>query len=440
MNQTGGARRSVAGTPDRAYFIEETHPEEVIVWNPEAMTLIATIPLGVEALGALVPGALLVGQGSRCCSPFATRTVNDEAAMILRADIDGSGLGRASKASGEPAARAASSRPKRCRQKRGEAALPAPRKCRPRTLLWLPIHGARNESCWPLPRWGRIDGTDETVAPSRGEHSAGAGFASKRRVVFSSFRRRAKPSLGVVLAAWLMGCASIGSKYTASPVDAQGRVTAARSTESGLVISGEELRMYASNYFGLIEITFENPTANWVHVSRLTLDFGDAARNSAVLTPSAADLDAWYLSTVQRNDIRATNHATALGALFAVGQVVAIAGAVSGKRGVTAAGGVVALGAATAALAEGQEARVQEAESVHVLPQSHLLALPFAIPPGLFTKKWILLQTRSITAPCVSSLLMDYDVQERGRERVLVRFRHGSDHSEWQRLVCGSPS
>jgi hypothetical protein len=244
-------------------------------------------------------------------------------------------------------------------------------------------------------------------------------------VVFSSFRRRAKPSLGVVLAAWLMGCASIGSKYTASPVDAQGRVTAARSTESGLVISGEELRMYASNYFGLIEITFENPTANWLHVSRLTLDFGDAARNAAVLTPSAADLDAWYLSTVQRNDIRATNHATALGALFAVGQVVAIA---------------VALGAATAALAEGQEARVQEAESVHVLPQSHLLALPFAIPPGLFTKKWILLQTRSITAPCVSSLLMDYDVQERGRERVLVRFRHGSDHSEWQRLVCGSPS
>lgn len=66
MNQTGGARRSVVVTPDRAYFIEETHPEEVIVWNPEAMTLIATIPLGVEALGALVPGALLVGQGSRC--------------------------------------------------------------------------------------------------------------------------------------------------------------------------------------------------------------------------------------------------------------------------------------------------------------------------------------------------------------------------------------
>lgn len=65
MNQVGGARRSVFVAPDRAYFIEETHPEEVIIWNPEAMTVIGTIPLGVEALGALEPRALLVGQGSR---------------------------------------------------------------------------------------------------------------------------------------------------------------------------------------------------------------------------------------------------------------------------------------------------------------------------------------------------------------------------------------
>jgi hypothetical protein len=237
-----------------------------------------------------------------------------------------------------------------------------------------------------------------------------------------------------------MGCAGVGSKYAASPVDTQGRVTSARATDSGLVISAVELSHYASNYFGLVEITFENATAQWVHLSRLSLDFGDAARNEAVLVPSGADLETWYLSTLQRNDIRATNHGTALGALFAVGQVVALAGAISGKGELAAVGGAVAAGAATAALVDGQNSHVQSAEGVHLVPQSHLLAIPFAVPPGLFTKKWILLQTRTITSPCISSLLIDYDVQEGGHERVLVKFRSHVDRSEWQRLVCGGPS
>ncbi|HTV17460.1 MAG TPA: hypothetical protein VMG12_02280 [Polyangiaceae bacterium] len=50
--------------PDRAYFIEDAHPEEVIVWNPEAMAVIGTIPLGLDALGALQPGANLARHGS----------------------------------------------------------------------------------------------------------------------------------------------------------------------------------------------------------------------------------------------------------------------------------------------------------------------------------------------------------------------------------------
>lgn len=238
----------------------------------------------------------------------------------------------------------------------------------------------------------------------------------------------------------LTGCSDIASKYAASPVDARGRVTSAPATGSGLAISGVELRGYASDYFGLVEITFENATAQWAHVSPLSLDFGDSARNAAVLVPSGADLEAWYLSTLQRNDIRDTDQGAALGALFAVGQAVALAGALSGKREIAAAGGVVAVGTATAALIDVQDGRVQSAGGVHVLPQSHLLSIPFAVPPGLFTKKWILLQTRSLTSPCISSLLIDYDVQELGRERVLVRFRRDSDRSEWQRLVCGPSS
>lgn len=243
----------------------------------------------------------------------------------------------------------------------------------------------------------------------------------------------------VLTALGVMACAGVEGRFAASPVDDQGRLMSARTTESGLAISGEELRSYGSEYFGLIEVVFENTTADWIHISRLELDFLDPAKNAAVRIPRGAELDAWYVATLQRNDIRDTNHATALGAILALGEVVAVAGAVSGKRKVAAAGGAVALGAATAALVDRQDRRVQRAENVRVMPGSHLLATPFAVPPGLFTKKWVLLQTTSRSAPCVSSMLVDYDVQGRGRERVLVRFRYELERSEWQRRACRPP-
>lgn len=214
---------------------------------------------------------------------------------------------------------------------------------------------------------------------------------------------------------------------------------AGRRMPSGLALSSEELRTYASAYFGMVEITFENKTAEWIHIDRVSLDFGGGAKSDAVVLPDGADLDAWYEATQQRNDIRDTNAATALGALFAVGQAAAVVGALSGEREVAAAGGALALGTATAALIDAQDRRVQRAEGVRLLPQSHLSSVPFAVPPGLFTKKWVLLQTRSRAAPCINTMLLDYDTRERGRERALLTFRTDFDSSEWQRSSCNAP-
>jgi hypothetical protein len=259
-------------------------------------------------------------------------------------------------------------------------------------------------------------------------------------VVGSWLATRMQQALAVVVAFSALGCASIGSQYAATPVDAEGRLMAARTMPSGLAISGEELRAYASAYFGMVEITFENKTAEWVHIDRVSLDFGGGAKNEAVVLPDGPDLDAWYEATLQRNDIRETNAATALGALFAVGQAALVVGALSGKREVAAAGGALALGTATAALVDGQDRRVQRAQGVRVTPRSHLLNVPFAVPPGLFTKKWVLLQTRSRAAPCINTMLIDYDTRERGRERALLTFRTAFERSEWQRGTCSSPA
>lgn len=246
-----------------------------------------------------------------------------------------------------------------------------------------------------------------------------------------------RSALGALLLLGATACASVQSRYIATPVDASGNRTGATTTASGLVVSGEELRAYSSQHFGLVEITFENFTSEWVHVERLALDFGGAEANDGVLLPVGADLEAWHQATVQRNDIRDTNEATALGALLALGMLVAVAADAGKSDDLAAVGGAVALGAATAEVIRDHDARVERAESPRLLPASHLLAVPFAIPPGLFAKKWVLLNTRNAATPCITSMRIDYDV-ERGNERVLLTFRSKLDALKWQKYACAA--
>jgi hypothetical protein len=242
-------------------------------------------------------------------------------------------------------------------------------------------------------------------------------------------------ALGALFVLGVTACASVQSRNIARPVDALGHFTGAKTTASGLVVSGEELSAYSSRHFGLIEVTFENWTNEWVRVNRLALDFGGAEANAGVFLPVGADLEAWHHATVQRNDIRGTNAATALGALLALGMLVAVAADAAGERELAAAGSVVTLGAATTAVIGGHGARVERAEGARLLPETHLLAMPFAIPPGLFAKKWVLLNTRSAATPCITSMLIDYDV-ERGNERVQLVFRSALDAVDWQKSAC----
>ena len=253
-----------------------------------------------------------------------------------------------------------------------------------------------------------------------------------------------------------IGCASIQDSYVATPVDEQGNLAEHHRTTSGLVISGQELAAYASPHFGMVEVTLENHSSEWLHISRLALDFVSPEKNAGVALTAGSDLTARYNATVQRNDIRATNSAAALEGLLLVGETAAMVGAASGKRPIAAAGAATALGALTIDRANAYGDQIASVERVRDLPSSHLLALPIAVPPGLFSKRWVLLNTSDARTPCIRKMLLDYDVQvgdvgagdaqagnaparavsNKGRERVLLEFRAGGDRSEWQSSVC----
>jgi hypothetical protein len=111
-------------------------------------------------------------------------------------------------------------------------------------------------------------------------------------------------------------------------------------------------------------------------------------------------------------------------------------GGATHNRGLAAAGSVASLGANVALIVRGKDDQVQSAQRVQPLPNNHLLSLPFVVPPGLFAKRWVLFHTPDPTSPCVASVLLDYDIKDKGRERAWLIFRGPYDNSEWQRKAC----
>ena len=246
---------------------------------------------------------------------------------------------------------------------------------------------------------------------------------------------------------WLIGCASIENAHPARPISPDGRLSKNRETAAGLVVTGEELEELSSTYFGVLAFTFENPTNEWVRIENIILDFGSQARNASIAVPWGEEIVSWEQATSQRNAIRHANTATLLGMLMVGGFVAARAGG----RTTAPVGGVVGLAAVSGLVARSLADRT----SALTFPPAHLFATPFSVPPGLFSKKWVLLN--GPTTPevgCIQSVVLEYDTR-RGRERVHLQFRPSRpaedsratsqvplpplpSRSDWQKVACGS--
>jgi len=237
------------------------------------------------------------------------------------------------------------------------------------------------------------------------------------------------------------GCASVRSSQLAMPADpvtGEWRRPGSK-TPSGLVVSGEEKTQYATEHFGVLDVTFENTTAEWVRVKGLALDFGGPEYERHVRIPVGEELRSWATATQERLLIERHNRAMALGAVALAGMTTA---AVTNNRAVRVAGATVASGSIVAL---GVDSMNQEVERVEqpATPQnasyyeSHLLSVPFSVAPGLFTKRWVTINTAGGDgAPCVTGIRIDYQLDGGTMERVWLPFRKGAHNSDWQRRAC----
>jgi hypothetical protein len=217
-----------------------------------------------------------------------------------------------------------------------------------------------------------------------------------------------------VLLLTLAGCASFRGGDYGVPVGAHSASTP-QPLDKALLVSGGELSSLSSARFGALEITFENPGGEWIHVRRVGLDLGRPALNAAVTIPGGADLEAWLEATELRN---------------AEGLVASVAHE-ERSGAAPAVGAPPANGMLTVAVARGLS-ELAEAGDADQYPNDHLMSVPFTVPPGLTIKRWIVLGTPPGLA-CVSRVVLEYET-EGGPRRVALTVNHAA--SLWQRREC----
>jgi hypothetical protein len=242
-------------------------------------------------------------------------------------------------------------------------------------------------------------------------------------------------SLTVAGIALVGGCATVQSGSVGVSLDGSNRpIAVGRSPE--IQVSAGEKGDLSSPYFGLVEVTFENNSPAWKQIDHIQLDFGSPDKNQSVQIPWGEDIDLWEDAVLARNEVRAINTQEVLAAIAAVG---ALGLATSHRHGGPGAhvGGVITVGALSALFAS----RAYDADAAPAAPPafsaSHLLSMPVRIPPGLFTKRWILFYTAGRPlGGCVDRMILSYDGADGTKGRVLLPFK---TLSEWQRDSCERP-
>ena len=86
-------------------------------------------------------------------------------------------------------------------------------------------------------------------------------------------------------------------------------------------------------------------------------------------------------------------------------------------------GAGLGIGAGFTLMADSVSAQLEALSAAKLFPRTHLLHLPFNIPPGLFNKKWMLLGLKSREARLLKSVFVTFETSEGVSETFKVELR-----------------
>jgi hypothetical protein len=244
-----------------------------------------------------------------------------------------------------------------------------------------------------------------------------------------------KTITALLLLTSLFGCASIHSGNYAKQIDEKGAEVriSGNQTKIGLLISASENIRLSSLNFGLLEFTFENMTDEWLRIKTCKIGFGSEVIDSHVVITSGEDLTIWNKAVEQVAAIDDFNTAVVLGAIGAAGTVVS---QTSRDNTVQATSGTIGLAALTSLSVIELNKMRDKIQTGDIFPASHLYAKGFNIPPGLFVKRWILVNSKNHSKiGHIKNITLEYDTYNDKNEKITIQFRGDktSRLSKWQK-------
>lgn len=193
----------------------------------------------------------------------------------------------------------------------------------------------------------------------------------------------------------LSSCASYVSTYPA-------KISSGAKPESFEVASNVDGKLSSKN-FVLINFSFKNNRDEWVRVKRVSIDSKRLSKELYVVVGD--DLASWARSAQSKLEIDEYNKQLWLAGISSSLLVAGIV-ANNGKGKIenlvpgTAGFGVV--------VANDIFAKTSQLERAKLVPPDHIYN-PFSVAPGLFSKKWILLQGKENPWPCEIPLEVEFE-------------------------------
>lgn len=241
-----------------------------------------------------------------------------------------------------------------------------------------------------------------------------------------------KNVLLAALSLLVVSCASVHNGKMAKEIS-NGAISESKTTEIGLTISGKIRNSMSTEYFGFIDLTFENTSDKWIDIKSIQVEFDNDSLNQKVKIISGRELYSWQKSMQEKNAIDEFNQKMIMGTIGAVAGTVALS---SNDKNLSNLSGTVALGAISSLAISDFNREVSKLENAQIFPQNHLLNSDFLIPPGLFDKKWILLYTDHDCKSVVSNIILSYKTQDNKTGKVILPLRKldvfDMQHHVWQ--------
>lgn len=206
-------------------------------------------------------------------------------------------------------------------------------------------------------------------------------------------------------------------------------------TDAGLLITGKMNRNLSSEFFGMIDFNFKNNTDQWIVIDKIIVNFGDTKINKNVTFVSGAQLKHYFASIeeiLKRKRERARKNKQMTAAVMS-GLAVGLSGSGNNYNNLATS---MAIGAATSLSISQFNNSSKKLDTKNIFPDGHLLHSEFIIPPGLNTKKWLLVNSKNHKETgYIDTIYLIYKTKKGKKEKIQLSFRSGGGIKTWQSKV-----